>query len=125
MNSFEVTGNSKEEINRSMRAVAQAIKEVSGEGSSPDFKGKRLRNVGAPKDPSDAVRKSEHTDLERRVGSLETKMAQEQQQGLTEKRFTGVLQLSQAISSTPTQAEVQAVQAKVNELIAFLQGVFR
>lgn len=125
MNNFEVTSNSREEINRSMRAVAQAIKEVSGDGSSPDFKGKRLRNVGPPKDPTDAVRKSDHQDLERRVGSLETKMAQEQQLGLTEKRFTGILPLTQTISATPTQAEVQAVQAKVNEVIAFLQGVFR
>jgi hypothetical protein len=47
----------------------------------------------------------------------------EDQLGNKAERPVDVAQLTQTISNPPTQAQVQALQAKLNELIAVLKGL--
>jgi len=124
MPNFEIQALTKEEVNRSMREVAKAVNALSGEGGSPDFKGRRLRNVGEPKEPSDAIRRTEHQDHEQRIGKLEKVVAQSAQAGVRKSQILDVMDLTQSVSSTPTQAEVLAIQNKLNELLRCLRGDF-
>lgn len=124
MPNFEIQGLTKEEVNRSFREIAKSVNALSGEGGAPDFKGRRLRNVGEPKEMSDAIRKTEHQDHEQRIGKLETVVAQSSRSGVRKSQVVDILDLSQTISATPTQAEVLAIQNKLNELLRCLRGDF-